>query len=188
MDANRIDRTAVIGGGLMGAGFAHILAQAGCRVCVVDLSDQLVEKCLRRVEDSLHLFARHGFLPEGELAAIMARIEGTTSLEKAACDAQFIVEAAVEDLAVKQGIFEKLDRLTPEETILATNTSSLKVGDIAQRVSRPERVVGSHFFYPHTVVPLVEVVYGPETSDGWLRSQLASGGAAAKSRLCAGRT
>ncbi len=166
MDANRIERTAVIGGGLMGVGFAHILGQAGCQVRVVDVSDQLLERSMQRVKDSLGLFARHGLLAQDQVGPILSRITGTTSLQEATRDAQFVIEATVEELPLKQDVFEKLDRYSPPEAILATNTSSLKVGDIAQRVGRPERVVGSHFFYPHTVVPLVEVVYGPSTSDG----------------------
>jgi len=164
MDASGISRTAVIGGGLMGAGFAQILAQAGCHVYVVDLTDDLLERCLRRVGEGLAMFVRHGMLDADQVAPIMSRIEGTTSLEQAVRDAQFVIEAVVERLDVKQEVFESLDRAAPADAILASNTSGLSVGDIAERTRHPERTVGSHFFYPHTVVPLVEVGYGRKTS------------------------
>ena len=171
--ADQIERTAVIGGGLMGAGFAHIFAQAGCHVCVVDLNDELLERCFQRVRDSLATFVRHGLLAEDQVEPIMARIEGSTSLEKAAGDVQFAIEAVVERLDVKQEVFERLDRHAPADAILATNTSGLSVGDIAERTAHPERVVGSHFFYPHTIVPLVEVGYGRKTSDETVETTVA---------------
>lgn len=164
MDASKIERTVVVGGGLMGAGFAQIISQAGCRVRVVDLSDQLLERCLQRVRDGLTMFVQYGMLSQDQVGPIMARIEPTTSLEAAVGDAQFVIEAVVEKLKPKQDVFEMLDRHAPADAILATNTSGLSVGDIAERVRRPERAVGSHFFYPHTVVPLVEVGYGRKTS------------------------
>ncbi len=163
--ADEIQRTAVVGGGLMGAGIAQILAQAGCQVRVVDLNEALLEKCMERVKGSLATFARHGLIAEDQIPGVLSRIEGTTSLEQAAEGVQFAIEAVVENLPIKQELFEKLDRLAPVEAILATNTSGLRVGDIAERTKHPERVVGSHFFYPHTVVPLVEVGYGLHTSD-----------------------
>jgi 3-hydroxybutyryl-CoA dehydrogenase len=165
MNADTIQRTAVIGGGVMGAGFAHILAQAGCRVWVVDLDEQALRRCMGRVSDSLSLFLQNDLLSRDQVEPILGRIETTTSLEEAVSDAQFVIEAVLEVLDVKQDVFERLDRHAPKEAILATNTSGMKVGDIAARVSRSERVVGSHFFYPHTIVPLVEVAYGPKTSD-----------------------
>lgn len=165
MDASKIERTAVVGGGLLGTGFAHILAQAGCQVWVVDVAEQQLERCRQRIRASLATFVDAGLLGKEEAGSTLARIRLTTSMEEAARDAQFVIEAVVEDLNAKQEIFEKLGRLTPSDTILASNTSGLSVGDIAERTAHPERVVGSHFFYPHTVVPLVEVGYGRQTSD-----------------------
>lgn len=165
MDANDIERTAVIGGGLMGAGFAQILAQAGCHVRVMDLSEQNLERCLRRVKDGVDTFVQEDMLAADQAAPIFGRIELTTSMEEAVRDAQLVIEAVVEKLEVKQAVFAGLDRLAPVGAILATNTSGLSVSDIAALTGHPERVVGSHFFYPHTVVPLVEVGYGRATSD-----------------------
>lgn len=165
MKAAEIERTAVIGSGTMGAGLVQILAQAGCHVYLVGRSEQSMERCLQRVRDGLMARVTSGLLAAGEVDAILGRVEPTTSLEMAARDVQFALETVVEDLAVKQQLFADLDRLAPREAILATNTSGLKVGDIAERTRYPDRVVGSHFFYPPAVVPLVEVGYGRESSD-----------------------
>lgn len=165
MDVSRIERTAVIGGGLMGAGFAHILAQAGFQVRVVDLSEQQLERCSQRVRDGLSTFVKEGLLAGDQVAPILSRIEFVTSMKDAVRDVQFVIEAVVEVLEVKQSVFADLDRYAPADAILASNTSGMSVSDIAARTTHPERVVGSHFFYPHTVVPLVEVGYGRATSD-----------------------
>ncbi len=173
MEASSIERTVVVGGGLMGAGFAHILAQAGCQVSVVDVGEQQLEKCLQKVKASLATFIAGGLLAEDQVAPILGRIRLTTSLEEAVASSQFVIEAVIENLGVKQDIFEKLDRSAPAGAILATNTSGLSVGDIAERTRHPERVVGSHFFYPHTIVPLVEVGYGRLTSDEVVQTTVA---------------
>lgn len=157
----------------MGAGFAQILAQAGRQVQVVDLSEIELTRCMQRIRDGLATFVQNGLLSEDSVEPVMARISGTTSLEEAVRDAQFVVEAVVERLSVKQEVFEKLDRYAPIDAILASNTSGLSVGDIAEQTTHPERVVGSHFFYPHTVVPLVEVGYGRKTSDETVETTVA---------------
>jgi 3-hydroxybutyryl-CoA dehydrogenase len=165
MDGSEIQRTAVVGGGWMGSGFAQIMATAGCQVWVMDVAEPQLETCLQRVRDGLSTFVEHEMVPADQVEPILARIHVTTSLETAVQDTQFVIEAVAEKLDVKQSVFESLDRLSPREAILATNTSGLKVTDIAARTQRPERVVGSHFFYPPALVPLVEVGYGERTSD-----------------------
>lgn len=165
MDADKIERTAVVGSGLMAVGLVHIMAQAGLQVHLVGRSEQSLDRCLGRVKDSLNSFVRYGLLPEDQVAPVLARVAPTTSLERAVSEVQFAIESVAEDLAIKREIFARMDRHAPAEAILATNTSGLSVGDIAEGTSHPERVLGSHFFYPHTVVPLVEVGYGRKTSD-----------------------
>jgi 3-hydroxybutyryl-CoA dehydrogenase len=165
MEASEIQRTAVIGGGWMGSGFAQIMATAGCSVRVMDVSERQLESCLLRARDGLSTFVEHEMLAEDEVEAIMGRIEVTTSMEAAVLDTQFVIEAVAEKLDVKQEVFEQMDRLSPPDAILATNTSGLKVTDIAARMQHPERAVGSHFFYPPFLIPLVEVGYGDRTSD-----------------------
>ncbi|MHB8991165.1 MAG: 3-hydroxyacyl-CoA dehydrogenase family protein [Chloroflexota bacterium] len=165
MDAGKIERVAVIGSGLMAVGLVQILAQGGCHVYLVGRSEQSLRKCLGRVREGLAAFVRYGWLDERQVDPVLGRIELTTSLEKAAAESHFALETVVEDLGVKREIFRRLDRHAPAETILATNSSSLSVGDIAEATRHPERVVGSHFFYPAAVVPLVEVGYGRVTSD-----------------------
>ncbi len=173
MDASKIQRTAVIGSGTMGAGLVQILAQGGCHVYLVGRSEQSMQRCLQRVRDGLAVQVRSGLLAEGEVGPILDRIEPTTSLEEAASDVQFALETVVEDLAVKQRIFADLDRFAPREALLATNTSGLSVGDIAEKTEHPERVLGSHFFYPPAVVPLLEVGYGRKTSDETIETAVA---------------
>lgn len=173
MEAANIERTVVVGGGLMGAGFAHMMAQAGCLVWVVDVGEQQLERCRQRIESSVTTFVESGLLRDEQGGPLLDRIRFTTSMEEAARDCQFAIEAVVEDLAVKREIFRKLDKLTPPEAILASNTSGLAVGDIAEGTSHPERIVGSHFFYPHTIVPLVEVGYGRQTSDAAIETAVA---------------
>ncbi len=173
MDGNEIRRTAVIGSGTMAAGLVQILAQAGCRVYLVGRSDGSMQRCLQRVRDGLLAQVNNGLLGEGEIGPILSRVEPTTSLERAASDVQFALETVIEDLAVKQRIFADLDRFSPRDALLATNTSGMRVGDIAERTEHPDRVLGSHFFYPPAVVPVVEVGYGRKTSDDTIETAVA---------------
>ncbi|HEX9016710.1 MAG TPA: 3-hydroxyacyl-CoA dehydrogenase NAD-binding domain-containing protein [Chloroflexota bacterium] len=173
MEASEIERTLVVGGGLMGTGLAQIMGQAGCHVWVVDVTSQQLERSAQRLRASLDTFVDHDLLTREQADGVLGRVAFTTSMEEAARDVQLAVEAVVEELPVKQAIFEQLGRLAPREAILATNTSGLSVGDIAARCAHPERVVGSHFFYPHTVVPLVEVGYGRETGDAAIETAVA---------------
>ena len=164
MTLEDIDRVAVLGAGSMGHGITEVVAIAGYHVTMQDIETDLVEGGYEDIEWSLEKLAEKGRLEEAP-ADVLDRIETTTDLEAAVADADVVIEAAPEDLDLKHDIFSDLDKMTPEGAILASNTSSLPITDIAEVVDRPERVVGTHFFNPPVKMDLVEVIYGEATSD-----------------------
>jgi len=164
MDVGDITRAAVLGAGNMGHGITEVIALAGYEVTMRDIEADLVEDGYDDIEWSLEKLAEKGTLDE-DPQSVLDRIHTTTDLEDAVADADFVVEAAPERLDVKHDIFRDLDDYTHDEAILATNTSSLPITDIAEVTDRPDRVVGTHFFNPPVKMDLVEVIYGDETSD-----------------------
>lgn len=157
-------RAAVIGAGTMGNGIAHVLAQHEWSVTLVDTAAPMLEKALATIRANVARQEKMGTLPEGSAEIIAGRIRPVTTLD-AAGDAELVIEAASEAPAVKFGIFEALDGICGPETILASNTSSISITEIAARTSRPEKVIGMHFMNPVPVMKLVEVIRGHSTSD-----------------------
>jgi 3-hydroxybutyryl-CoA dehydrogenase len=157
-------RAAVIGAGTMGNGIAHVLAQHEWSVTLVDTAAPMLEKALATIRGNVARQVKKGTLPEGSDEAIVGRIRPVTTLG-AASDAELVVEAASESPAVKFGIFEALDGICGPDTILASNTSSISITEIAARTSRPDKVIGMHFMNPVPVMKLVEVIRGHSTSD-----------------------
>ena len=155
-----IERVGVVGAGTMGSAIAQVAATAGYEVVVRDIDAEYVSQGLESIEAGLE---RDDDLDAGAVETVRDRIEGTTHLEELAA-ADLVVEAAVEELPVKQEIFAELDRLCPPETVLATNTSTLSITTIASATDRPGRVVGVHFMNPVPVMPGVEVVVGEHTT------------------------
>jgi 3-hydroxybutyryl-CoA dehydrogenase len=154
----------IVGSGLMAAGIAEISARAGLSVLVRGRSADAAHTVLSQVEYSLGRLVEKGKLSTAERDSVLARISTTTDFaELAACD--LIIESIVEDLAAKVQVFSDIDKVAKREAILATNTSTLSVGDIARTTARPDRVCGIHFFNPATVLPLVEIVRAAESSD-----------------------
>ena len=154
----------VVGAGQMGNGIAHVAAQAGFNVVMCDVDDKFVEKGIATIDRNLQRGVDKGRMDAGEKATILERVKGTTSLDDlAGCD--FVVEAIVENLETKNALFADLDRVTRDEIILATNTSSISVTKIAAATTRPDRVIGMHFMNPVPVMKLVEVIRGLGTSD-----------------------
>jgi 3-hydroxybutyryl-CoA dehydrogenase len=146
-------RAAVIGGGLMGHGIAQVLALGGLDVVVHDPVPEALEAVPGRIQANLDAL--------GIQAEVDVALEG--ELERAATGADWVFEAAPETLALKQQLFERLDAAAPPDAVLATNTSVMRVGDIAARARRRGRIVGTHWWNPPFLIPLVEVVQGPET-------------------------
>ncbi len=158
------DRIAVVGAGQMGSGIAHVFAQAGFPVTMIDISQEALEKGRITIAKNLERQVKKEILGPEEPERILSRV-GLNQDLGAVAEASLVVEAASEDAALKFKIFTDLDRLTKPEAILASNTSSISITEIARRTSRPENVVGMHFMNPVPVMKLVEIIRGLATSD-----------------------
>ncbi|MDJ1431559.1 3-hydroxyacyl-CoA dehydrogenase NAD-binding domain-containing protein [Halostagnicola sp. A-GB9-2] len=164
MSYGTIDRVAVLGAGNMGHGITEVTAMAGYDVTMRDIEDDLVDGGYEQIEWSLEKLEEKDRLNE-PAADVLDRIETTTDLDEAVSDADLVIEAAPENLELKHDIFADLEELTDEDTLLASNTSSLPISDIAEVLETPERVLGLHFFNPPVKMDLVEVIYGERTTD-----------------------
>jgi 3-hydroxybutyryl-CoA dehydrogenase len=158
------DRIAVVGAGQMGNGIAHVFAQSGFEVTMIDVSQEALDRGRSTIAKNLERQVKKGTIPAEDQVRILSRIDLNQELDSAAA-ATLVVEAASEDSALKFRIFTDLDRIAKPETILATNTSSISITEIARRTSRPEKVVGMHFMNPVPVMKLVEIIRGLATSD-----------------------
>jgi len=174
---------AVVGAGTMGAGIAQVFAQAGHPVHLHARKRETLEAALRRVRINQDELIQHDLLDAAEAAAARGRITVTQDLREALTDAAFVSENIPERLDVKQPLFAELDRLTPPETILSTNTSSLPITQVAGDTKHPERVVGFHWFNPPHLIPLVEVIRGDRTGDAAMDETYRLGRAIGKSPI-----
>ena len=154
----------VVGAGSMGAGIAHLAAQHGNEVVLVDVVPDVLERAMSYMNGLMDKSIAKGKLTEQDKQSILSRIRTSSSISELR-DAQVVIEAIIENSAAKQEIFRQLDEICAPEVILATNTSSISISSIASSTKRPDRVVGMHFFNPPQVMRLVEVVRGVETSD-----------------------
>ena len=154
----------VLGAGTMGAGIAQAFASKGFEVILRDLKDEFVDRGLANIRKNLDRLVTKEKITAEEKENILSRLTGTTQMELAAnCD--LVVEAAVENMQIKKQIFAELDGICGENTILATNTSSLSITDVASATKRPDKVIGMHFFNPAPVMKLVEIIKGMATSE-----------------------
>lgn len=167
--SSSIERVGVIGCGTMGSGICEVVARHGLEVVFVEVDDAAVERGYNQIEASLERLVARGRLEHDQQKDVLGRIAGTTDLG-ALEDRDLVVEAVPEDLALKQEVFARVDRNTADETILATNTSSLPVMDIAVHTRRPNRVVGFHFFNPAPVMHLIELVRTVVTDEAVLQA------------------
>jgi len=156
-------RMAVIGAGLMGHGIAQIFAGKGWQVSLTDVDEAILSKAIQGITANLTFLAQNGIGAVEDVEPALARIKTTLSLEEAAADADFVIEAVAEWLDLKQDLFSKLDAMCPPRTILATNTSVMSITEIASKSTNRTRIVGTHFWNPPYLVPLVEVVPGNDT-------------------------
>jgi len=159
-----VKQVAVVGAGTMGNGIAHVFAQQGTPVTLIDVDQGQLEKALATIRSNMDRQIKKQTLTEADRDAALARIAPQTSLD-AAKSADLVVEAASENPAIKFEIFRSLDRVTGSGTILATNTSSISITEIAAQTSRADKVIGMHFMNPVPVMALVEVIRGLGTSD-----------------------
>jgi 3-hydroxybutyryl-CoA dehydrogenase len=160
-------KVSVIGGGTMGNGIAHVFAQCGHDVTLVDAAQPALDRAMATIEKNLGRLVAKEKLSEVDAAATLARLNPVTDLA-ATADSRLVVEAVFEDFAVKRDIFLKLDEVCPAETILASNTSSISLTRIAGVTQRADRVIGMHFMNPVPIMKLVEVICGQATSEDTL--------------------
>ncbi|WP_102134728.1 3-hydroxybutyryl-CoA dehydrogenase [Candidatus Kryptobacter tengchongensis] len=159
----------VVGAGTMGSGIAHVLSQNGYLVNLIDINKSVLEKAINVIRQNMDRQIKKGLMTEEEKEQAIARINTLTSLESGAKDADFVIEAATENVKIKKDIFKSLDLVCKPETILATNTSSISITEIASATNRPDKVIGMHFFNPVPVMKLVEIIRGHDTSDETFR-------------------
>ena len=159
-----IKKIGVVGAGTMGNGIAQIASQIGYEVVMRDIETRFVENGMKNIDKFLSRSVEKGKMAAEEKDAIIGRIKGTTDMTDLK-DADFVIEAVIEDLELKKKVFKELDGLLRPEVILATNTSSMSITEIAASTSRPDKVCGMHFFNPVPLMRLVEIIRGYATSD-----------------------
>lgn len=160
-----IEKVLVIGAGQMGSGIAQVCAQSGYEVTLNDINEEAVDKGVAGIERLLSRNVEKERMTEEEKTAVLDRITKSTDLKAASEGVDLVIEAAVENVDIKKDIFRQLDEYTKDEAILATNTSSLPITDIASVTNRPEKVIGMHFMNPVPVMKLVEIIRAIQTSD-----------------------
>jgi len=161
----KIQKVAVIGSGTMGNGIAHVFAQYGYDVHLMDINENALQKALQTISKNMDRQIAKGLITEQDKQQALQRIKTFTSIENAVTDRDLVVEAATENPTIKLDIFKKLDGLTPSHCILASNTSSISITKIAAVTKRPEKVIGMHFMNPVPVMKLVEIINGFKTSE-----------------------
>ncbi|MEA2089777.1 MAG: 3-hydroxyacyl-CoA dehydrogenase family protein [Thermoproteota archaeon] len=161
-----VKKIAVLGAGLMGHGIAQVSAQVGkYEVGLRDVEQRFLNIGMKMINDSLQKFLSKGKITEQELKETLARIQPTLNLKEAVADADLIVEAAPENVNLKKSIFSEVDSLASEHAIMASNTSSISITELASATKRPEKCCGMHFFNPPQLMKLVEIIRGAQTSD-----------------------
>ena len=164
MEPRRVP-VAVIGAGLMGQGIGQLLAVHGHPVSLMDLKRSLLDKAIEKIRSNLIWMAQNNIYCLDKINSSISPIKTTTELKEAVEDAQFVIEAVNEDLELKQEIFREMDMLCPEDVILATNTSAISITEVAGKALNRSRILGTHFWNPPYLIPLVEVIKGQETNE-----------------------
>lgn len=155
---------AVVGAGTMGNGIAHVCAQYGFSVLLHDIKQEFIDRGIKTITSNLDRQIKKGSLTEEQKQSTLSRIRSTLILEEASKHADVIIEAATEDAPIKKTVFRALDASAPKHSILASNTSSISITEIAGVTNRPEKVIGMHFMNPVPVMKLVEIIRGLATS------------------------
>jgi 3-hydroxybutyryl-CoA dehydrogenase len=159
-----IKKPFVAGAGIMGSGIGQLCAQQGYGVAVIDVSQELVKKAEEKVKAGLQKRVEAGKIAQDEMNSVLSRIKWSVDLSLAR-DSDLVIEAISENIEAKKELFKKLDTICSPQTILATNTTALSVSEIASATSRPDKVIGMHFFNPAVVMKLVEIIRGEKTSE-----------------------
>jgi len=160
-----IKKIAVLGAGLMGNGIAHVCAQAGYEVKMRDIDQKFIDKGLSTIKKNLERGIAKGKITQDEVDTILTRIHGVLDLEDAVKDADLVIEAVPEIVSLKLDIWKEVDTFAPEHAILASNTSSISITQMAAVTKRPEKFIGMHFFNPVPIMNLVEIIKGQATND-----------------------
>jgi 3-hydroxybutyryl-CoA dehydrogenase len=168
MDVKDVKKIFVVGAGTMGSGLAQVYAQAGYNVTLYSRTQQTLDKAIELTKSSLQTMAQEGLIDNKKIPTILGRIKITTSLEEGAKDTDIAQETIIDNVEEKKKIFKQLDELCPQKTIIASNTSFLNIFDFAE-TSRPDKVLIAHWYMPPQLIPFVDVVKGPKTSDASLQ-------------------
>lgn len=164
---------AVIGAGTMGNGIAHTFAQNGYKVNLIDISESALKKALETISKNLDRMVAKDLISEEKKAETLSNITIYTTIKEGTTNVKLVIEAASENIDLKRDIFKQLDTICLDETILATNTSSISITDLASVTSKPQQVIGMHFMNPVPLMPLVEVIKGYNTSDSTVKTIMA---------------
>ena len=164
MKAEDIKKITLLGAGMIGNGLALHFAKAGYEITLYSRTQQTIDKAIESTRSNLSLLLQK---PAGsnEIEKIVGRIKTTTDLKKSVANSPIIIESVAENLKIKQDLFKELDEICPRETILATNTSVISISEIASQSKNRSRILGTHFWFPPYLIPLVEVIKGKDTSD-----------------------
>ncbi|MFB0514665.1 MAG: 3-hydroxyacyl-CoA dehydrogenase family protein, partial [Candidatus Bathyarchaeia archaeon] len=161
-----IKKVAVLGAGLMGHGIAQVSAQvAKYEVNLRDIKQVFIDNGMKMINNSLQRFLKKGVITEAEVKEVLARIHPMLDMKEAVADADLIIEAVPEKVEIKKSVFAEVDRFAKPEVIIASNTSSISITEIASATNRPEKVCGMHFFNPPQLMKLIEIIRGARTSD-----------------------
>ncbi len=166
-----IKKIAVLGAGLMGHGITQVAAQvAQCQVYVRDIKQEFLDNGMKMINDSLQRFVKKGEMTEAQMNEVLSRIHPTLDLKEAVSDADLIIEAVTENPELKKKVLAEADSAAKPEAIIASNTSSISISEIAAATKRPEKFAGMHFFNPPQLMKLIEIIRGAKTSDETLNT------------------
>ena len=171
--AMEVKKIAVLGAGLMGHGIAQVAAQVGkYEVCMRDIEQRFIDSGMTMIRESLQRFVKKGQMNETQMNEILSRIHPTLDLKGAVSDADLIIEAVPENVELKKTMFREVDTYAPANAVIASNTSSVSITEIASATKRSEKVCGMHFFNPPQLMKLIEVIRGAKTSDETIQTVL----------------
>ena len=162
---NEIQNVVTVGAGKMPRGIAPVCAHAGYNVTMVDLKEEVLQEAVDVVKSTLDFLVDNQFVTEQEAKSALSRISGSTDIDKTLKDADFVIESVPENLALKKQVFHQMDKVCREHAILSTNTSSLRISDIADATTRPHNVMGFHWVNPPYLIPVIEIIRGQKTSE-----------------------
>lgn len=164
MKMDDIKQVTVVGSGIMGHGITHVCAQAGYQVTMVDIKQEILQFAIEQIKSELETLVRNHVITKEHTEATLRRINCTSILRDAVESTDFVIEAVKEDIDLKKQVFKELDEYCPKHTILATNTSSFRIIELASATNREDKVVGMHWWNPPYLMPLVEIIKGAKTS------------------------